>query len=138
MIHRRLSGLAIALATGLLLAAQAAAQSPPPPPAPAPPGERTASARLSVQRECARSSVRVTVSGRAIRRVTFRAARRVVRTVSMPAGRRSMSVSLPVRHFRARRLTIQARVEFRDGTPPRTLIASARRCARRAVPQFTG
>jgi hypothetical protein len=62
-----------------------------------------------------------------------------VRTVTMPSGRRSMSVSLPVRTFGARRQAVQARVTFRNGARARTLTASATRCAQGAVaPQFTG
>jgi hypothetical protein len=63
----------------------------------------------------------------------------VVRTVTVPSGRRSISVNVPVRRFGARRQTVTARVTFRNGARARTLTASATRCAQGAVsPQFTG
>jgi len=71
--------------------------------------------------------------------VTFRVAGRVVRTVTMPAGRRTLSVNVPARRFGTRRQSVQARVTFRNGARARTLSASATRCAQGAVsPQFTG
>jgi len=79
------------------------------------------------------------VSGRSIRRVTFWVGGRRVRTVAVAAGRRSITVSLPVRRFGARRQPVQARVTFGSGARARTLTASATRCAEGAVsPQFTG
>jgi hypothetical protein len=79
------------------------------------------------------------ISGRNIRRVTFRVAGRVVHTVTVPAGRRTVTVNLPVRQFGARRQSVQARVTFRNGAAARTLTASASRCAQGPVtPQFTG
>ncbi len=100
---------------------------------------RSATAGLRTPTRCSSTTFRVTISGRNIRRVTFRVAGRVVRTVTMPAGRRTLSVNLPVRRFGARRQSVQARVTFRDGARARTLAASATRCAQGAVsPQFTG
>lgn len=100
---------------------------------------RSARASLRAPRRCASRAFRVTVSGRSIRTVTFSVAGRRVRSVTVPAGRRTLTVSLPVRRFGARRQSVQARVTFRNGAPARTLAASATRCAQGAVaPQFTG
>jgi hypothetical protein len=99
----------------------------------------SASARLAAQSTCARRTVRITVSGRQIRSVTFSVAGRRVRTVTVRAGQRSLTVNLPVRSFGARRQSVTARVTFRNGAAARTLTASATRCAQAAVqPQFTG
>jgi hypothetical protein len=100
---------------------------------------RSATARLRTQSRCGTRAFRVTISGRNIRRVTLFVAGRRVRTVTMPAGRRSITVSVPVRRFGARRQSVRARVTFRNGAAARTLTASATRCAQTAVsPQFTG
>jgi hypothetical protein len=100
---------------------------------------RQATARLQTQTRCGSRSFRVTISGRNIRRVTLFVAGRQVRTVTVPAGRRSITVSVPVRQFGARRQSVRARVTFRNGAPARTLTASATRCAQTSVsPQFTG
>jgi hypothetical protein len=100
---------------------------------------RAATARLSAQSRCGTRSFRVTISGRNLRRVTLFVAGRRVRTVTVPAGRRSITVSVPVRQFGARRQSVRARVTFRNGAASRTLTASATRCAQTAVsPQFTG
>jgi hypothetical protein len=81
----------------------------------------------------------VTVTGRNVRRVTFYVAGRQVRTITMRAGQRSITVSLPVRRFGARRQAVRARVTFRNGAAPRNLTTNATRCAQGAVsPQFTG
>jgi hypothetical protein len=57
----------------------------------------------------------------------------------VPAGRRTLSVSLPVRRFGARRQSVQARFTFRNGARSRTLTVAGTRCAQAAVsPQFTG
>src|SRR3954447_10876500 len=100
---------------------------------------QSATARLRAQTRCGTRAFRVTVSGRSIRRVTLFVAGRRIRTITVPAGRRSITVSVPVRRFGARRQSVQARVTFRNGAPARTLTASATRCAQSAVsPQFTG
>ncbi|MEA2382183.1 MAG: hypothetical protein QOH72_2154 [Solirubrobacteraceae bacterium] len=100
---------------------------------------RSATARLRAQTRCGTSTFRVTISGRSIRRITLFVAGRRVKTITVPAGRRSVTVSVPVRRFGARRQSVQARVTFRNGAAPRTLTASATRCAQTAVsPQFTG
>jgi hypothetical protein len=100
---------------------------------------RSATARLQTQARCGSRAFRVTISGRNIRRVTLFVAGRRTGTVTMPAGRRSITVSVPVRGFGARRQSVQARVTFRNGAAARTLTASATRCAQTAVsPQFTG
>jgi phage tail sheath gpL-like len=81
----------------------------------------------------------VTVSGRNVRRVAFFVGGRQVRTVTMRAGQRSLTVSLPVRRVGARRQSVRARVSFRNGAAPRNLTTTATRCAQGAVsPQFTG
>jgi hypothetical protein len=99
----------------------------------------SASARLSTRARCGTRTFRVTISGRSIRRVTLFVAGQRVRTVTVPAGRRSITVNVPVRRFGARRQSVQARVTFRNGARARTLTASATRCAQTAVsPQFTG
>jgi hypothetical protein len=100
---------------------------------------RSATARLRTQSRCGTRAFRVTISGRNIRRVTLFVAGRRVRTITVPAGRRSITVSVPVRRFGARRQSVRARVTFRNGAPARTLTASATRCAQNSVsPQFTG
>jgi len=99
----------------------------------------SASARLRTQARCGTRTFRVTINGRKIRRITLSVAGRRVRTITMPAGRTSITVSVPVRRFGARRQSVQARVTFRNGATARTLTASATRCAQAAVsPQFTG
>jgi hypothetical protein len=99
----------------------------------------SAGAGLIAPRRCQTRAFRVTVRGRSIRRVTFLVGGRRVRTVTVPAGRRSITVSLPVRRFGARRQSVQARVTFRNGAAVRILTAPATRCAQATVsPQFTG
>jgi hypothetical protein len=89
----------------------------------------TASLRL---RGCATRRARVTVSGSRMRRIVFSVNGRRVKTVAVRAGRRSVTVSLPVG-------AVSARITFRNGAPARTLRARARRCAAQTVrPQFTG
>jgi hypothetical protein len=101
--------------------------------------QRSATASLAVPRRCASGRVTVRVRGRLVRRVTFLVNGRRVRTVNVPSGRRSISASLPIRRFGAQRQRIQARVTFRNGAAPRTLNATANRCAQGEVsPQFTG
>jgi hypothetical protein len=95
-------------------------------------------ARLGASRSCASRSVRVTVAGQAMRRITFRVNGRVVRTVNVRAGQRSVRASLPMTTRRAAQV-VTARVTFRNGARPRTLVTRTARCAQAAVaPQFTG
>jgi hypothetical protein len=138
----------------------AAAPAPPPPAAPAPAAPAPAAAapvstpasavlgqevksparvaRLGASRSCTSHRVRVTVAGQAMRRITFRINGRVVRTVNVRAGRRSVRASLPMTTRRAAQV-VTARVTFRNGARPRTLVARTARCAQAAVaPQFTG
>jgi hypothetical protein len=78
------------------------------------------------------------VRGRAMRQVRFSVNGRVVRTVRVRSGRRSITAALPVRS-RARTQAVTARVSFSNGARPRTLTARANRCAQAQVqPQFTG
>jgi len=81
---------------------------------------------------CAATRARVTVTGSPMRRIVFSVnGRRVAAAVVRP-GRRTVTVSLPIG-------AVSARVTFRNGASARTLRASTRRCAGRAVrPQFTG
>jgi hypothetical protein len=138
----------------------AAAPAPPSPPAPAAAapapaaavpvttpasgvlGEQVASpariARLAASRSCTSRRVGVTVAGQAMRRITFRVNGRVVRTVNVRAGQRSVRASVPMTSRRAAQV-VTARVTFRNGARPRTLVARTARCAQAAVqPQFTG
>jgi len=105
-------------------------------------GEQVASpariARLAASRSCTSRSVGVTVAGQAMRRITFRVNGRVVRTVNVRAGQRSVRASVPMTSRRAAQV-VTARVTFRNGARPRTLVARTARCAEAAVqPQFTG
>jgi hypothetical protein len=64
---------------------------------------------------------------------------RRVRTVTVRANQRRVTVSVPLSRSGAARQRVRARVTFRNGAPSRTLNATARRCAQAAVqPQFTG
>jgi hypothetical protein len=89
------------------------------------------SARMRVP-TCSTRGARVTVTGSPMRRIVFSVNGRRVRTVNVRAGRRSVTVSLPVG-------AVRARVTFRNGARARTLRATPRRCNAGAVrPQFTG
>jgi len=126
----------------------------PPPPAqaanpapatPAPAGNvkatqaRSATARLTAQPTCATRTARITVSGRQMRHVTFFVNGRRVRSMAVRPGRRSLTVSVPLRRSGSARQTVTARVSFTNGANARTVAANARRCAQAAVqPQFTG
>jgi hypothetical protein len=89
----------------------------------------TASLRLP---GCAATRARVTVTGSPMRRIVFSVNSRRAATVVVPAGRRSVTRSLPIG-------AVSARVTFRNGASARTLRARTRRCTGRAVrPQFTG
>ena len=117
------------------------AAAPPPAPSSAVRGTRSSSARarLAVPRACRSRAARVTVTGRLMRRVSFLVNGRRVRTMSIRAGQRSLSASLPLRRSGPARQTVTARVTFRGGAPARTMIARATRCAQTEVsPQFTG
>jgi hypothetical protein len=100
---------------------------------------RSATARLSVLRSCARRSTLLRVSGRSMRRVTFYVNGRRVRRVNVRRGARSVVVSVPLRRTGPARQRVTARVAFRTGARSRTLTKRATRCARAVVrPQFTG
>jgi hypothetical protein len=123
-------------------AAPAPAAAPVNTPASGVPGQAVTSpariARLGASRSCTSRSVRVTVAGQAMRRIAFRVNGRVVRTVNVRAGQRSVRASLPMTSRRAAQV-VTARVTFRNGARPRTLVARTSRCAQAAVqPQFTG
>jgi hypothetical protein len=75
---------------------------------------------------------RVTVTGSPMRRIVFSVNGRRIKTVDVRAGRRSVTVSLPIG-------AVTARVTFRNGAAARTLRATTRACAPRVVrPNFTG
>jgi hypothetical protein len=95
------------------------------------------SARVAVATRCASRTARVTVTGRSMRDVTLFVNGRRVRTVRIAAGTTRVRVSVPI--VRGRAQTVTARVRFRNGGAPRTLVHRAVRCAAAAVqPQFTG
>jgi hypothetical protein len=72
-----------------------------------------------------------------MRDVTLFVNGRRVRTVRIAAGTTRVRVSVPI--IRGRAQTVTARVRFRNGAAPRTLVHRAVRCAAAAVaPQFTG
>jgi len=94
-------------------------------------------ARVAVASQCASRVARVTVTGRAMRAVTLFVNGRRVRTLRVAAGTTVVRASVPI--IRGRAQTVSARVSFRNGARPRTLVHSAVRCAAVAVqPQFTG
>jgi hypothetical protein len=94
-------------------------------------------AAVAVASECASRTARVTVTGRQIRDVTLFVNGRRVRTVRIAPGRTSVRVNVPM--IRGRAQTVSARVRFRNGAKPRTLVRRAARCSAAAVqPQFTG
>jgi hypothetical protein len=95
-------------------------------------------ARLGANAACTSRRVRVTVAGQSMRRITFRVNGRVVRTVNVGTSQRSVRASLPMSSRRAAQV-VTARVTFRNGARPRTLVTRTARCAQAAVaPQFTG
>jgi hypothetical protein len=133
-------------------AAPSPAASPPPPPAttvtPGPPpasavaGEQvsapTRTARLAAQSVCRARVVRVRVVGRQMRDIAFAINGRHVRTITVRAGQRSVTASLPMRNRRASQL-VTARVRFRNGARARTLSTRTSRCGQAAVQStFTG
>ena len=81
---------------------------------------------------CSVRRARVTVTGSPMRRIVFSVNGRSVKTVVVRAGRRTVTVSLPIG-------AVTARVTFRNGATARTLHATTRACAPRVVrPSFTG
>jgi hypothetical protein len=133
----------------------------PPAPAPAPPapadttpvaaattpqivvaGERVVSVptpRLTVQQACAATKARVTVAAVQMRTVRFSVKGRPSRTVTVAAGRRSVSALVPLRMHGPAAQRVTTRITFRNGARPRTLVAVATRCGAAAVaPTFTG
>src|SRR3954468_454731 len=94
-------------------------------------------ARVAVATRGASRTARVTVTGRSMRDVTLFVNGRRVRTVRIAAGTRRVRVSVPI--IRGRAQTVTARVRFRNGAAPRTLVHRAVRCAAAAVaPEFNG
>jgi len=94
-------------------------------------------ARVAVATRCASRTARVTVTGRSMRDVTLSVNGKRVRTVRVGAAATRVTVSVPIAQGRAQ--TVTARVRFRNGAAPRTLVHRAVRCAAAAVqPQFTG
>src|SRR5436190_7573377 len=121
--------------------APAAAPPPAPPvaapsPASAVAGKQvTAPARIAglrAQSACPTRVVRVTVVGRQMRDIAFSINGRHVRTVSVRAGQRAVTASLPMRNGRESQV-VTARVRFRNGARPRTLSTRASRCAQASV-----
>lgn len=105
-------------------------------------GERATSparvAALGATARCTSRVVRVRVSGRQMRSVSFRVNGRHVRTLRVRSGRRVVRATLPMRNRRAAQV-VRATVRFRNGARPRTLTTRTSRCAQAAVqPQFTG
>jgi hypothetical protein len=122
--------------------APAGAPVPAPAPATAVAGEQERSpagaARLGAQTVCTSRVVRITVAGRQMRDIAFSINGRHVRTVTIRAGQRSVTTSLPMKHPRSTQV-VTARVRFRNGARPRTLSARTSRCGQAAVqPTFTG
>jgi hypothetical protein len=122
--------------------APAAAAPAAPAPASAVLGEQARSpvrvARLGARAACTSRVVRVTVTGRQMRSISFRVNGRQVRTLRVRSGRRVVNATLPMRNRRTAQV-VQARVRFRNGARPRTLTTRTSRCAQAAVqPQFTG
>ena len=135
------------------LAAPAPAPAPTPAPAPAPAttpsatsiiqvqGERVSSptVRMYAQRGCAAVHARITVTGSSMRRVRFSVKGRRPKTVNVAPGVRKVSALVALRRHGPAVQKVTTRITFRNGAPPRTLVAPARRCSRAAVlPQFTG
>jgi hypothetical protein len=105
-------------------------------------GERVVSApapRLSVQAACAVTHARVTVAASLMRQVRFSVKGRPARTVTVAAGRRSITTLVALRPRGPVAQKVTTRITFRNGARPRTLVAVARRCSSAAVvPKFTG
>jgi hypothetical protein len=96
-----------------------------------------AAVAVAVAKSCASHTAQVTVRGRAMRDVALFVNGRHVRTISVAAGTTTVRAAVPIVRGRAQK--VSARVRFRNGARPRTLVHSAVRCAAAAVqPQFTG
>lgn len=127
-------------------------EAPPPPVAPAPaaaapvpasgvqgvqvnsPAVAPARGVLGTRSSCASRTVRATVTGRSMRRVTFSINGRVVRTITVH-GRRTVRATLPRRGTGPQAVTVRVRYANRT----EVLTARANRCAQAQVqPQFTG
>jgi hypothetical protein len=80
----------------------------------------TRAARLAAASACRARLVRVRVVGRQMWEITFAINGRHVRTITVRAGQRSVTVSLPMRNRRASQ-RVTARVRFRNGARARTL-----------------
>ena len=92
-------------------------------------------ASLATRASCESKTVRATVNGRGMRRVTFSINGRVVRTVTVRPGRRTVAAVLRRRGAGVQALTV--RVQYANRT--QVLTARATRCAQAQVaPQFTG
>jgi hypothetical protein len=140
--------------SGTVATAMMTCSSPPPPPPPPPPAAAVTPAptsvvagvstraparvaRVAVAKQCASRVARVTVTGRSMRDVTLSVNGRRVKTIRIPAGRTVVRTTVPIRAGAPQR--VSARVRFRNGAAPRTLVNRAVRCAQTAVqPQFTG
>jgi hypothetical protein len=94
-------------------------------------------ARVAVASVCASHTAQVTVTGRSMRDVTLSVNGRRIKTIRIAPGRTVVRTSVPIASGRAQK--VSARVRFRNGAAPRTLVNRAVRCAQTAVqPQFTG
>jgi hypothetical protein len=98
------------------------------------PAVAPARAVLGTRSSCASRTVRATVTGRGMRRVTFSINGRVVRTITA-RGRRTIRATLPHRGTGPQAVTVRVRYANRT----QVLTARANRCAQAQVqPQFTG
>jgi hypothetical protein len=114
----------------------------PPAPTVAVLGERVTSAptvRLAVAGACAARHARVTVKAAQMRQVRLSVAGRRPRTVTVTPGARKVTALIALRRHGPAVQKVTARIAFRNGAHPRTLVAAAKRCGRAAVvPEFTG
>ena len=94
-------------------------------------------AGVAVAKVCASHTAQITVTGRQMRSVALFVNGKHVRTIRVAAGTTKVRASVPIVAGRAQK--VSARVSFRNGARPRTLVHRAVRCAAAAVqPQFTG
>ena len=99
------------------------------------PAQAPARAVLATRASCISKTVRATVNGRGMRRVTFSINGRVVRTIAVRSGKRTVRAVLRRRGNGVQALTV--RVQYANRT--QVLTARANRCAQAQVqPQFTG